>query len=140
MWYILASIIILGFVSAWLDKRYKRRLKQKIESGEIAEPQPAKDIDPECCGMHEVCEKESLLAAVSKEIEYYNDEELDCFKGRNSDSYNADEISEFGEVLYTLRSEEVAGWVRSLQLRSIELPDPLKDEVLLIVGERRENT
>ena len=35
MLYIIASIIILGFVSAWLDKRYKRKLKQKIESGEI---------------------------------------------------------------------------------------------------------
>ena len=39
MLYIIASIIILGFVSAWLDKRYKRKLKQKIESGEIPKPQ-----------------------------------------------------------------------------------------------------
>lgn len=90
--------------------------------------------------MHEICEKESLLAAVSKDIEYYNDEELDVFKGRHSDSYSTAEIAEFGEVLYTLRSEEVAGWIRSLQLREIELPDPLKDEVLLIVGERREKS
>jgi hypothetical protein len=27
--------------------------------------------------------------------------------------------------------------VRSLQLRHIELPDPIKDEVFLIIGERR---
>lgn len=140
MWYILASIVVLGFVSAWLDKRYKRKLKQKVEPGEIAGQQQAKKSDPECCGMHEICEKESLLAAVSKEIEYYDDEELDRFRERRSDGYNADEISEFEEVLYTLRSEEVAGWIRSLQLRDIELPDPLKDEVLLIVGERRENS
>ena len=33
--------------------------------------------------------------------------------------------------------DEVAGWVRSLTLRGIELPDEVKDEVLLIVGERR---
>lgn len=140
MLYIIASIIILGFVSAWLDKRYKRKLKQKIDSGEIPNPQHLQPDNSECCGMHEICEKESLLAAVSKDIEYYNDEELDIFKGRHSDSYNAAEIAEFGEVLYTLRSEEVAGWVRSLQLREIELPDSLKDEVLLIVGERRENS
>ena len=61
-------------------------------------------------------------------------------KAAISDSYSTAEIAEFGEVLYTLRSEEVAGWVRSLQLREIELPDPLKDEVLLIVGERREKS
>ena len=36
-----------------------------------------------------------------------------------------------------MQSHEVAGWVRSLQLRGIELPDEVKDEVLLIVGERR---
>ena len=36
-----------------------------------------------------------------------------------------------------MRNDEVAGWVRSLQLRGIELPDELKDEVFMIVGERR---
>lgn len=140
MLYIIASIIVLGFVSAWIDKHYKRKLKQKIESGEVIEPAQPQKRDPECCGMHEVCEKESLLAAVSKDIEYYDDEELDRFKGRQSGNYNADETAEFEEVLYTLRSEEVAGWVRSLQLRGIELPDSLKDEIMLIVSERRGNT
>ena len=91
----------------------------------------------ECCGQHEICEKESLLAAVSKEIEYYEDEELDRFRGRAGDAYLPDEIDEFREVLYTMREDEVAGWVRSLQLRQVELPDDLKDEVCLIVGEMR---
>ena len=36
-----------------------------------------------------------------------------------------------------MRDEEVAGWVRSLQLRGIALPNALKDEVYLIIGERR---
>ena len=93
--------------------------------------------DMECCGQHEICEKESLLAAVSKEIEYYEDEELDRFRGRAGDAYLPDEIDEFREVLYTMREDEVAGWVRSLQLRQVELPDDLKDEVCLIVGEVR---
>ena len=93
--------------------------------------------DMECCGQHEICEKESLLAAVSKEIEYYEDEELDRFRGREGDAYLPDEIDEFREVLYTMREDEVAGWVRSLQLRQVELPDDLKDEVCLIVGEVR---
>ena len=93
--------------------------------------------DMECCGQHEVCEKESLLAAVSKEIEYYEDEELDRFRGRAGDAYLPDEIEEFREVLYTMREDEVAGWVRSLQLRDVVLPDDLKDEVCMIVGELR---
>ena len=93
--------------------------------------------DMECCGQHEVCEKESLLAAVSKEIEYYEDEELDRFRGRAGDAYLPDEIEEFREVLYTMREDEVAGWMRSLQLRDVVLPDDLKDEVCMIVGELR---
>ena len=92
----------------------------------------------DCCGQHEVCEKESLLAAVSKAVEYYDDEELDRFAGRRADSYDMHETDEFEEILTTLRSEDVAGWVRSLQLRGIELPEALRDELILIVRERRQ--
>ena len=81
--------------------------------------------------------KESLLAAVSKKIEYYDDEELDRFRGRPSNGYNEEEVEEFREIMYTCKEDEVAGWRRSLQLRGIELPDELKDELFLIVGERR---
>ena len=94
-------------------------------------------IDFECCGQHEVCEKDSLLAAVSKQIEYYEDEELDRFRGRKGDEYTPEETEEFRYVLYTMRTDEVAGWVRSLQLRQVNLPDEVKDEVFLIVEEMR---
>ncbi len=40
------------------------------------------DEEEECCGMHITCEKDSLLAGISKSIEYYEDEELDAYKGR----------------------------------------------------------
>lgn len=91
-------------------------------------------IDFECCGQHEVCEKESLRTAVNQDIEYYEDEELDRFRGRMA--YSEEEIEEFREVLYTMRTDEVAGWVHSLELRQVNLPEELKDEVLLIVGEQ----
>ena len=45
------------------------------------------EVDAECCGQHEVCEKESLLAAVSKKIEYYDDEELDKYINRSRRVY-----------------------------------------------------
>lgn len=88
-------------------------------------------VDFECCGLHEVCEKESLLAL--EDVEYYEDEELDRFRGRTT--YSDEEIEEFREVLYTMRTDEVAGWLHSLELRRVNLPDELKDEVLLLVGE-----
>ncbi len=96
------------------------------------------NVDRECCGQHEICEKESLLAAVSKDIEYYEDEELDAYRGRSGSDYTDAEVEEFRYVLYTMREDEVAGWMRSLQLRQVELPDELKDEVFLIIGERRQ--
>lgn len=114
------------------------RLRKKMERGEIESIPEVTTVDSECCGQHEVCEKESLLAAVSKKIEYYNDEELDMYIGMPSDAYTPEQEDEFREVFYTMREEEVAGWVRSLQLRGIDLPEELKDEVYLIIRERRE--
>ena len=120
------SLVLLVVVALGLGALRNRSIRQKIERGELQEFPDIKQIeDMECCGQHQTCEKESLLAAVSRQIEYYDDEELDTYRGVGSD------------VLYTMQEVEVAGWVRSLQLRGIELPDEVKDEVFLIVGERR---
>lgn len=89
-------------------------------------------IDFQCCGQHEVCEKESLLSDGVSEENYYEDEELDRFRGRTS--YSEEEVEEFREVLYTMRTDEVAGWVRSLELRRVPLPDELKDEIYIILN------
>ena len=138
--YTILSIFFIGVIAAtahWLRARYYQK---KVERGEIKEediPETLNPVDTECCGQHEVCEKDSLLAAIRKKIEYYNDEELDRFRERKGNEYSAEEIEEFRDVLYTMRSEEVAGWVRSLQLRQVNLPDEIKDEVSLIIGERR---
>ncbi len=85
-----------------------------------------------CCGQHAVCEKELLMRAATEPVEYFDDEELDRFRGRSADSYNADEEDEFREVLYTTLTREVADWLRSLQLRGIELPEALRDEALML--------
>ncbi|HIX85630.1 MAG TPA: phospholipase [Candidatus Parabacteroides intestinigallinarum] len=137
MWYIVLSLVVLGVVAAIAGYFRERKLRKMLERGEITEMPEAREIPEECCGQHETCERDSLLAAVSKQIEYYDDEELDRFKGVEADAYDDEAINEFSEVLYTLREVEVAGWLRSLQLRGINLPDALKDEAFLIVGERR---
>ena len=131
---ILIGVVLFGMVVGLI---YNRNIKKKIERGELKEAPEVVEVDSECCGQHQICEKESLLAAVSKQIEYYDDEELDRFKGQPSDEYTEEEIEEFRNILYTMQEVEVAGWCRSLQLRNIALPDELKDEIFLIVGERR---
>lgn len=131
---ILIGVALFGLVAGYF---YNRNIQKQIDRGELEEAPPVVTVDSECCGQHQICEKESLLAAVSKQIEYYDDEELDRFKGRPSDGYSEEEIEEFRDILYSMQEVDVAGWSRSLQLRGIELPDELKDELFLIVGERR---
>ena len=137
MIYIILSLLVLGVVSAIIGYLRNKKLQGMFERGEIDSIPEPQELTEECCGQHETCEKDSLLAAVSKGIEYYNDEELDRFKGIEGDAYSEEEVEEFREVLYTLQETEVAGWIRSLQLRNVNLPDALKDEAFLIVGERR---
>ena len=98
-----------------------------------AEAAPAVEEEG-CCGMHITCEKDSL-ATLSTEIIYYDDEELDAYRGRESHAYSPDEEEAFREVLYTMRPDEVPAWVRALQVRGIALPDALKDEVLMLIDE-----
>lgn len=137
MWILIISLIALALIAAVAGIIRNRHLQKKIDRGELDSMPQVQEVDTECCGQHEVCEKDSLLAAVSKKIEYYDDEELDRFIGTASDRYTPEEEEEFRDVFYTMQSEDVAGWVRSLQLRGITLPDNIKDEVFLIVGERR---
>lgn len=137
MWIFIVALLLLGLLAALLGYLRNRKLQKQLERGEIDRLPEPQEIPEVCCGAHEVCERDSLLAAVSKQIEYYDDEELDAYRGTPADAYTDEAVDEFREVLYTLRETEVAGWLRSLQLREIELPDALKDEAFLIVGERR---
>ena len=76
---------------------------------------------------------EKIMAKATEEPEYFDDEELDYFKGREADDYSADEISLFANVLYTMRQNEVADWLISLEKRGINLPVELRDEALMLI-------
>lgn len=95
------------------------------------EPPPAV-----CCGAHEVCEAETLLSTTT-DIVYYSDEEIDRFRGRDPESYSSEEIDELRDILLTLQEYEVAGWLRSLSLRGIDLPPIVREEALMMVSEYR---
>ena len=141
MIYLILALFLLGIIAFIVGVFRERRLKRKLDKGEITElPSVVQINDMECCGQHEVCEKDSLLAAVSKEIEYYEDEELDRFAGWDDDRYDEQQEEEFRNILYTMKEQEVPGWVRSLQLRGINIPQGLRDEVLMIVDDVRSKT
>lgn len=113
----------------------------KANPGAVAErdeAEPRSHVPPvACCGAHEVCEAETLLALSDKVI-YYDDEELDRFRGVGADGYDDSAIDEFREVLLTLQTHEVAGWLRSLALRKVEPPAEIREEALMIVSDFRD--
>ena len=73
------------------------------------------------------------MEAATREVEYYDDEELDRFKGRSADCYTDDEAELFREVLLSMPQSDAKGWNRSLILRGINVPDQIKDELLLMI-------
>lgn len=75
----------------------------------------------------------AFLEAAVKEVEYFDDENLDAFIGRESDSYTEKEIEQFREILYTMNQKEVADWNRSLTIRGINIPNDLKDEMIMMI-------
>ena len=129
MYFLIASIVflVLGVTVV--------AIVQKKRGGNPTEV--AVNPDVECCGAHDVCEADSLLNS-DVNIIYYDDEELDRFKCREAKSYTDEEIEEFQEVLLTMKEAEVAAWLRSLMLRTIELPSIVKEEALMIVDEVRQ--
>ena len=125
MFYIVIALIIVGLFVAVL-----RVCNRQYGKGETTE-------NGSSCGTcgedSSECGHKCMLEAAVKDVEYYDDEELDAFIGRSSDTYDDEEAEQFRYVLYTMRQEEVAGWCRSLSLRGINMPDQIKDEVTVLL-------
>jgi hypothetical protein len=142
MWILIASLVALGFVAALAGIQRNRKLAKQLANGEIAEMPEVKmvlDCGADSCELDEgkSCDLDCMTPIIKQDIDYYDDEELDAYKGKASDQYTDDETEEFRNVFYTMQEEDVPGWVKSLQQRELEIPDSLKDEVLLVLREIR---
>lgn len=143
---IFVGMVVIGIVLYLLDGRSGKDVaddvSDKDKSADVStdSPEKAQEEAPEegevCCGLHLVCEKTSL-SPMSGEVVYYDDEELDRFRGRSADGYTPEETEEFRDVLLTLLPQDVAGWSRSIQVRGITLPSEIREELLMIVAEQR---
>ena len=127
----LALILLLVFagIAVFVATYFNRRGTNEQIDVVISE-------NSECCGAHEVCERDNLQITDTK-IEYFDDEELDTLAGISPDNFTKKQIESVSEVFYSMHENDVAPWLRSLQLRNIQLPDFLREEALMIVGERR---
>lgn len=136
---ILAALLFVGALLWYLDRRQRRTAdaQESAAPEAAAETADAPEAGEECCGQHYSCERDSLLTALSPDIVYYEDEELDRFAGRGPQEYSEPEKEEFRDVFLTLKPDELAGWGRSIQLRGISLPEDVRDEFLMLIDEHR---
>lgn len=141
---IYSTIFLIALVSFSLIGRIIRKKSGDDtlpSSVEVVTPEPEHNADEnddeECCGEHEVCEKGKIKRALRTDIEYFDDEELDTYRGTASDEYEDNAVEEFREVLYTMDPKEIDDWLKSLELREVALPDALKDEVFMLLETNR---
>ncbi len=128
MWVLIIILVLFGLVlmlATYISRR-KKNVETEITINE----------DGECCGAHEVCDRESLLSADAN-VEYFDDENLDALADVQPEKFTDDQLNQLSDVFYTLRESDVAAWLRSLQVRRIQLPLELREQALLIVSERR---
>ncbi len=128
MWVLIIILVLFGLVlmlTTYISRR-KKTVETEITINE----------DGECCGAHEVCDRESLLSADAN-VEYFDDENLDALADVQPEKFTDDQLNQLSDVFYTLQESDVAAWLRSLQVRRIQLPLELREQALLIVSERR---
>lgn len=138
-------LLVLTVIGRWLRKKPGGNYwgKKNGQSDSLSQ-QPErtdcrKDDGNSECGVSCFCDDRWLKRLDSGEEDwYYNDEELDCFKGRSGDDYNDAETEIFAEVLHTLKPNEVKDWLHCISLRGIELPYELKDEAILLMEQKNE--
>lgn len=135
---LLIVLVVLACVCALLLLERHLRIQRRQEQAEELSAPPAQTTEPdgECCGAHLVCERETLLQT-NAEIVYFDDEELDALSGIAADELTTKQADQIREVFHTMKEKDVPGWVRSMQLRNINLPEDVREEALLIVRERR---
>ncbi len=127
MIYLIVSLLVLGVIAAIMG------LLSYNKDGSSSVIMVDNSSCATCNGDNPKCEQECMMEAATKDIVYFDDEELDSFSGRKAADYSDDEAEQFREVVYTMRQQEVKEWTRSLTLRGIELPDQVKDEVFLLI-------
>ncbi|MGM9869697.1 MAG: phospholipase [Sodaliphilus sp.] len=133
--YIFVLMVVVGVVLYLMDLRSRKH--EPPEAKTEAPQADASECDPDCCSTHEVCPSDILLAGCNAEIVYFDDEELDTFKGRPATAYTPEEEEQFRDVLYTLLPTDLLPWEQSIKKRGIILPSAIRDEFVMLYAEQQ---
>ena len=134
--FVCLGVVVLVVFEVRARREQKTSAASSAQNEKVEVSTELRDSDDGCCGEHLVCERETLLQT-NAEIIYYDDEELDALIGITAEDYTAEQYQMIRDVFNTLQAKDVPGWVRSIQLRNIQLPLDIREEALLIVVERR---
>ncbi len=122
MWILIVSLVVIGTVAAGVSLLLDKDTPVTFAAGDCSS----------CGGTNPKCEQECMMEAAVKETEYFDDEELDAYRGRPGDGYTPDETEEFRRIMETMGPEDLRAWNRSLILRGVNMPDGIKDEYILL--------
>ncbi len=135
---LLAALLAVGAVLYAADRLGRRRAGGAAEEEQPSPEATESACTDACCGLNEVCPSQMILEGESGrcEVVYYDDEELDAYRGRDAADYTPAEVDQFRDVLYTLLPADLMGWQRSLKRRGIVMPQPIHDEFIMLYNER----
>ena len=139
---LLLTILVAGGALVWLiDRLFYRRPEDEntpAGDGQDTGQQHSQGCTDESCSLRGICPSEQLLAGECRqEIIYYDDEELDRYRGRDENGYTDEELEQWRDVLYTLRAEDLLGWGQSVKRRGLVMPTAIRTEFLHLAGEHR---
>lgn len=119
---LLGLLIVVGWVVVSYLRKERRRNPAVKEEVKICST-----TGGVCCGGGgEHCHHKQ---SQKTQYTYYEDEELDRFRGRTPEEYTEGEMAEWQEVYSTLQESEVEGWLRSIEERGLVLPARLQSEL-----------
>ena len=136
---LLLTILVVGGAIVWLiDKLFYQHDSEQQDPEQQPGQQAAQGCADETCGIRSICPSEQILKGECKqEITYYDDEELDDFKGRGENDYTPDEQEQWRDVLYTLQPADLLGWGQSIKHRGLVMPAAIRQEFMQLAAEHR---
>lgn len=133
---LLGAVVVMAILAVGGSIREKK--KRKKLGLPLEEPEEVYVRPEGCCGKHERCEHDAEYFKNKLKPEYFDDEELDRFKGYPPNKYTIEEEQEFLEVLRTMLPSDVKGWILSLGQRGVTLPDNVRKEAHKILLDMKE--
>lgn len=132
---LLIGLVVLGLVAGLVSMIIRILRGWSIIPKEKPEEEEPYVRPAGCCGRHAVCEHEG---EIKRKAMYFDDEELDLYRGVAANAHSEEAEAEFREIFETMCPSDLEAWLRSLERREINLPEGLQASVEHEIRELKE--